>query len=141
MPPATYNKVCTDILKNELTSEITSQKQAYKIIGLLATCFVSVAEDQTVIAREIYGNGEPGGLKLEVMKVNERLSDIHEYIEEEKASKQVQQQSSSFDRFVKWAVDKVLPPLVVSAILAGFQVVFVVSAIMFAVANGWVSIQ
>ena len=138
MPVSTYNKVCTDLLKKEIDGEITTAKQAYKIIGMLATCFVSVAEDSTVMAREIYGNGEPGGLKLEVAKINDKLTSIHEYIEEEKKSKTY---GSSFDHFVKWMVDKILPSLVVSAILAGFQVVFVVSAIMFAIANGWVSIQ
>lgn len=44
MSISTYNKVCTDLLKKEINGEITTAKQAYKIIGILATCFVSAAD-------------------------------------------------------------------------------------------------
>ena len=141
MPVSTHNKVCTELLRNELGIEINNSKRAYKIIGLLANCFVSSSEDLLVIAKEIYGNGEPGGLKLEVSKINDKLSVIYEYIENEKEKESINIRNSSFDKLLKWGVDKVLPSLVVSAFIAIGNLIFVVSALMFALANGWVSIQ
>ncbi len=141
MPLSTHSKVCTEVLRRELGEEITTQKKAYQIIGLLATCFVSSAEDALVLAKEIYGNGEPGGIKLEVKEIKEKLSSIYQYIEEEKRKSAASINNTSFDRLAKWVVDKVLPSLVVSAVLAVGNLVFVVSALMFALANGWVSIQ
>lgn len=77
---------------------------------------MSVAEDSTVLAREIYGNGEPGGLKLEVSnlligqkEINDKISAIYDYLGEEKKAKS--QEITSFDRFLKRAWRTVLTSL------------------------------
>lgn len=142
MPVSTHSKVCTDLLRRELgNGEVTTSKQAYRIIGLLATCVVSSAEDAIVMAKEIYGNGEPGGLKLEVSKINDKIDVIYDYIEEERGKSAARVGNTSFDRFLKWSIDKVVPSLVVSAFLAVGNLIFFVSAFILALANGWVSIQ
>lgn len=105
-------------LSNELVKPITSAKQAYYIIGLLGQYYVSMYELQqqrheefVTLAKEVYGNGVPGGIKLKVSSIETKLDALKIVIEQE------QKQPDTFKRVVSWFVDKVLPTLTGMAII------------------------
>lgn len=141
----THSKVCTEQLLNELETPITTNKQSWRILERLATCFVSVARDVVDISIELYGNGTPGGLKVEVMNIGRDIKDIKDYIEEQKTMPHTRRaedsvQQDDFQKFTKWLIDKIVPPLVVGAIVAGLNAMIFVLLLMAALSNGWITL-
>lgn len=140
----THSKVCTEQLLKELETPITTNKQSWRILEKLATCFVSVAKDVVDISVELYGNGTPGGLKVEVMNIGRDIKDIKDYIEEQKAAPHTRRSNDAFEqddfqKFTRWLVDKVIPPLVVGAIVTIMNVILFAIALMTAISYGWVT--
>lgn len=124
------------------------------MLHMLATCFVSLAHDTSAIASEVYGNGVPGGLKLEMVVIKEKierldtqLASIADYIEEDKKVKYGRRQGDpvvgdqdTFKSMLKWFVDKVLPSLVGGLIIFIINTILFISAFMLALANGWITL-
>lgn len=138
----THLKVCTEQLLNELETPITTNKQSWRILEKLATCFVSVARDVVSISIELYGNGTPGGLKVEVMNIARDIKDIKEYIEEQKTIPHTRRDGDTdddFQKFTKWLIDKILPPLVVGGIVAGINAIIGALFLLAAISNGWIT--
>lgn len=145
-------KVCTQMLEELLVKEIKTNKEAWRVLHMLATCFVSLAHDTTAIASEVYGNGVPGGLKLDMVVIKEKIERLDEqmagianYIEKDKMVKYGRRQGDTaegdqdtFKSILKWFSDKVLPSLVGGLIIFIINTMLFVSAFMLALANGWI---
>ncbi len=144
----THSKVCTDQLMKELEKPITTNSKAWRILEKLSTCFVAVAKDVVNISIELYGNGTPGGLKVEVMNIARDIREIRQYIEEQKQAPHTRRSEDvsleatpdDFQVFVKWIVDKIIPPLLVGAIVTITNVLIFVVALITAITYGWVTL-
>lgn len=139
-----FSKVCTDQLLKELETPITTNKQSWRILEKLATCFASVAKDVVSISTELYGNGTPGGLKVEVMNIATDIKEIKDYIDQQKEAPHTRRfndnlEQDDFHKFTRWLMDKIVPPLVVGAIVTAINAVLFGLALMTAIANGWIT--
>ncbi len=115
-PLVPTKKVCVDLLEAELLSpkKKPTVQDVYKTVLMLAQCFVATTRQVDAIdsSEEKYGR---------------RKDDFKE-------------PQSSFDVFKKWLADKIVPPLLVGAILSVGQVFIFVMAFMIALANGWIKL-
>lgn len=117
-----------DLLEKELQKPITSSKQSYRILELTAMGIVSLTRQQYTISKELYGNGVPGGVKGEVASMKAAQVETQKDISEMKLLmsssispvkvKDEPKTLSWADTFIKWFVDKVLPALVITFLLA-----------------------
>jgi len=143
----THSKVCTEQLSKELEMPITTNKQSWRILEKLATCFIAVAKDVVEISNELYGNGTPGGLKVDMINIARDIREIREYIEAQKTAQHTRRLGDpgletipdDFQVFTKWLVDKIVPPLVVGAIVTAVNVVLFAIVLMTAISYGWVT--
>lgn len=138
--------VYVDLLEKELEKPITTAKQSYRIIQLTALGLVSMYREQYSISKELYGNGVPGGLKLELGNVQTRLVETQKDVNDLKKlwsssvtppnqpSTKEETKEDSFKGVVKWFVDKILPTLVIALLLATFNIILW----LIAVKNGWI---
>lgn len=124
-----------ELLEEELKTPIKSAKQAYRIVYLLGIGMIYVYRDQAQIAKEIHGNGVPGGIKLQVASLitsqsgtDRNIKELSDLMKKEwKASAEAApplpiQPKDTFREFIVWFRDRVLPTLVIGAILGIGQV-------------------
>lgn len=127
------NKPYIDLLKHELEKPIKASAQAWRLLERLAEAFIAMSDDVNDLSTELYGNGVPGGMKIQLIRLLDDVAEIKE--------KLLPMKGSTFDTFVKWFVDKVLPALIVFAITSFIQVSVFVIAFLVAVVNGWITIH
>jgi len=141
--------VCADLLKHDLENGIKNSRQLYATFERLVACFLAVAEEQAKQSEEIYGNGTPGGLKLDIHDMKAGQDSLKKDVKEiadrlaqyQVIDRREKEKPSSFEIAVKWFADKVLPALVISFIVFIANLVMFVSAFMFMVGNGIISLQ
>lgn len=138
-------KICADLLKEDASKGIKTPQDLYRVIERLVICFVSVVEEQNTQSLEIYGNGTPGGLKVAVLAIKEAQERMHEDIEEirdglEKMELLDKQNTTSFDKFVRWFIDKILPSIVITLFLFVVNLLGIVFVVSTAISMGIVKI-
>lgn len=131
-----------DQLENELKTPIQEDRQAWRILEKLAECFIDVSRGVDNIKLEVFGNGVPGGLKAQVIRVMTEMESmqakqdsieskldliIQSTLEDKKTKSdienKVQERKDSFQGFIDWFSNKVLPS-VVSYIIMTCMLIF-----------------
>lgn len=140
-------KPCTQLLLKSIENRLPLDEVVYQ--GF--TCFAEVANDVANLAYEVYGNGTRGGLKQDILNLvqevsllSQQLSSIDKLLRAQTSIKSGRRggdfpehiDRDSFAQVVKWFVDRVLPALVISAVLAVVNLVLFVTALQ----NGWIHI-
>jgi len=135
-------KVCADLLRKELeTAPITSQKQVGHMLERLAACFVAVSDDVYKIGLELYGNGSPGGMKVELNEIKLRQDNIQEtlkMLEDSLVSNGDidKRKPDTFDNIVAWFTNKVLPALVIGFLMGMGNLTLFLAFIFYAYTYG-----
>ena len=116
-------KVCVELLEEELMRPKPKPTimDVYNTVLKLAQCFVATTRqvDEIVSFLDMGNNIRYGRRKEDAAGETE---------------------PSSFDTFTKWLIDKILPPLLVGAIIMIGQVIMFTLAFMFALTNGWITL-
>ena len=145
MAPTTQ-KVCVEMLEEEILRPKAKPtlSDVYQTVLKMAQCFVATTRQVDEISKELYGNGEPDGLKLAMQRLSDDLAAVKAYLEigdEAKFGRRREDVPTSMaDKMLKWAVEKVLPALVISMIMLIGQVFVFAFVVMVAFSNGWIQL-
>lgn len=129
--------ICVDVLSEMVKKPIKTNAQAWRVLSQLTTCFIDVSHRVHRMDLNVYGdgNGRPGmanelrdltkewkEIKPLMVKMA-RLADKADFHTEEEDRKTEEAKPDSFQKFGRYIVDKILPPLIVSAVVgyAAFQ--------------------
>lgn len=118
---------CVKTLQSLTAKPIKSDQEAWQVIQHLAACFVFVAFQVDQLGLEVYGNGNPGGMKAELLVISKRvvaLSKMTKELTPILRRMSLRQPKSSFDRFKVWLSDKVAPSVVTFIVMGILYLVF-----------------
>lgn len=137
-------KVCVDLLEEEMLRPKKRPRllDVYSTLLRLAQCFVATTRQVDEMSNEVYGNGVPGGLKLQVSQLCNDMAEVKKYMKESsqiKYGRRTEDEGDDKDTFataVKWFVDKVLPTLVTAGMLGMTNLIL----FLIALSRGWIAI-
>lgn len=92
-----------------------------------------------VLSHEVFGNGTPGGLKVQVALIDEKLERLLQDVLAVKDSIVKKTGQDPFIRTVGWFADKVLPALVIGFLMTFAQGFIFVVVLMFAFTSGYLT--
>ena len=129
--------ICVDVLSEMVKKPIKTNAQAWRVLSQLTTCFIDVSHRVRRMDLNVYGdgNGRPGmanelrDLTKEWKEIKPLMMNLSRLAEKAELQAEVEDQKTeenkpdSFQKFGRYVVDKILPPLIVSAVVgyAAFQ--------------------
>lgn len=117
--------VCVDILSDMVKSPIRTEAQSRRVLTQLTLCFIDSSRKVSRLDEKIYGDGNGRGMAGQVHNLSEEWKEIKPLMIQmmARAAEPEPKKPDGFQTFAKYIQDKILPPLIVSAIVgyAAFQ--------------------